>query len=321
MNNIRNKLITNRDILNILIKANKSLYDTKINNIELYQRAFVHKSYITKFEELDNTDNVYEELENYSKCFIIKDSLPEYDSNEKLEFLGDSTLDAIVKEYLYDRFESPRADEGFLTRLKIRLVRSEKLAEFGNYLNLNQLLLLSNKMENLTSKGENKGRNNNRFMEDCFEALIGAIMKDNDINGYYIAKQFVIGLIEKLVDFGDLITNNDNYKDSLLRFFQSKKWGDPKYTDLYFEGAQINRIFVKGVFLPKSIIDKNSLKLLNDYKQKSVKISNKDGINKIKELENNDMILVSLGKGKSKKDAEQNCGKWALTNLKVSWNY
>lgn len=308
MDNIRNKLISKRDIRQIFIKANKELFDAKINNIGWYQRAFVHKSYCCT----DPEDN--EKLQGYS--IKVKKQLPYFESNERLEFLGDSIIDAIVKEYLYDRFDVN--DEGFLTKLKIKLVRSERLAAFGDYLNLSEFLLLSNKMENLTNKGENKGRNNKRFMEDSFEAFVGAIMKDNEVSGYYTAKKFVIGLIEKLVDFTELLTTNDNFKDSLLRLFQSRKWGDPKYTELYHEGLQTNRIFIKGVFLKKDLLDKNSLELINDYKHN---INNPEGLEKIKSMERLGMILVSTGKGKSKKEAEQNCGKWALTNLKVSWNY
>lgn len=316
MNNIRNKLITVRDVRSILMKANEELFDAKISNIDWYQRAFVHKSYSMKMEYENN--EIYEELEGYGEVFKMKEELPEYESNERLEFLGDSIVDSIVKEYLYDRFDVQ--DEGFLTKLKIKLVRSERLAEFADYLEFSKYLLLSNKMENLTSRGENRGRNNKRFMEDCFEAFVGALMKDNEISGYYVAKKFILGLIEKLVDFSELILTNDNFKDSLLRLFQSRKWGDPRYTELYHEGVQTNRIFTKGVFLDINLVDTSTKKILMDYKNKN-KITNVEGIKNLREMENKGMILMSIGKGKSKKEAEQNCGKWALTNLKVSWNY
>jgi dsRNA-specific ribonuclease len=324
MNNIKNKLITKRDIREILVKADDTLFDAKINEVDWYQRAFVHKSYSTKFQETNDTygaqqlNNVYEDLEGYSESFKMRETLPEFESNERLEFLGDSIVDAIVKEYLYDRFEIQ--DEGFLTKLKIKLVRSERLSEFANYLDFKEFLLLSNKMENLTNKGVNRGRNSQRFMEDCFEAFVGAIMKDNEESGYYVAKKFMIGLIEKLVDFTDLITTNDNFKDSLLRLFQSRKWGDPKYTELYHEGVQTNRIFTKGVFLERSLVPGDIKRNLEEYKSKN-KITNRDGIESLRDMEKSGMVLVSIGKGKSKKEAEQNCGKWALTNLKVSWNY
>ena len=321
--NIKNKLITEKDVKEIFKKADPTLFDTKVNDISWYQRAFVHKSYCTNMDEAVQKDtfenNVFEELEGYSESFQMKTPLPEFQSNERLEFLGDSILDAIVKEYLYDRFEI--SDEGFLTKLKIKLVRSERLILFGDYLEFSQFLLLSNKMENLTYKGVNRGRNNKRFMEDCFEAFIGSIMKDNESCGYYIAKKFIIGLIENLVDFSELIVTNDNFKDSLLRLFQSKKIGDPKYTDLCHEGSQTNRIFTKAVFVKKDLLDSNYSELLKEYNKKRSIVIRDEGNEVISQMEKNGFVLVSIGKGKSKKEAEQLCGKWALTNLKVSWNY
>lgn len=322
MNNIKNKLITKTDIRNIFTKANKDLFDAKINNVVWYQRAFVHKSYSSKFDDTDNdcennNFNNQEELEGYSDSFQMREKLPEFESNERLEFLGDSIVDSIIKEYLYDRFDIQ--DEGFLTKLKIKLVRSERLSEFANFLGLKEFLLISNKMENLTYRGQNKGRNNQRFMEDCFEAFIGAMMKDNEESGYYTAKKFLIGIIEQLVDFSDLILTNDNFKDSLLRLFQSKKWGDPKYTDLFFEGMQTNRVFTKAVFLKKSSIDQESLQKIKESNN-NLRL-NREGEDVVRNMEKEGFILISTGKGKSKKEAEQNCGKRALSNLKVSWNY
>jgi dsRNA-specific ribonuclease len=311
MNNLKNKLISRKDIRNILMTADKDLKDVQINNIECYQIAFVHKSYCYKSEEKS------EHLDGYSDNFQMKDILPAYESWERMEFIGDSVIDTIVKEYFYDRFEVQ--DEGFLTKLKSKLVRSEKLAEFANFLEFKQFLLLSNKMENLTRKGENKGRNNQRFMEDSFEAFVGAIIKDNEQSGFYVAKKFIIGLLEKLVDFSQLIMTNENFKDSILRLFQSRKWGDPKYTELYEESSQTNRIFVTGVFIESNKLNSSMIQTLNEYKI-SCKINEK-GISIRNDMENKGFVLVSLGKGVTKKASEQNSAKRGLTNLKVSWNY
>lgn len=302
--NIKNKLITRSDIEKIFNKANKQLFDTSINDIYWYQRAFSHKSYSCHHEDQ------YEELENYGE-YKIQQLLPNFESNERLEFLGDSMVDAIVKEYLYDRFEI--VDEGFLTKLKIKLVRSERLSEFAEYLGFREFLLLSNKMENLTYKGKNRGRNTKRFLEDSFEAFVGAIMKDHEGCGYEISKKFIVGLIEQLVDFSELIMTNDNYKDSLLRYFQSNKWGNPKYTEISQEGTQSNSVFTMGVFL-----DDKSLKEANFNNQ--VKVNNQ-GMKVVRKMKEQGQSLVALGKGKSKKEAEQMASKWGLTALKVSWNY
>jgi dsRNA-specific ribonuclease len=310
MNNIRNKLISRRDIKKILTAANEELKDVEIKNIEYYQIAFVHKSYG------HISDERTEKLEGYCEKFQMKNELPVYESWERLEFVGDSFIDTIVKEYFYDRFEVQ--DEGFLTKLKSKLVRSEKLSEFANFLGFKEFLLLSNKMENLTKKGENKGRNNQRFMEDSFEAFVGAIIKDNEQSGFYVAKKFIIGLLEKLVDFAQLIMTNDNFKDSLLRLFQSRRLGDPIYTELYDESSQTNKIFVVGVFLQSNLLNSGVIDTLKEYK---TGMTNKKGLAVVKEKEEAGFILVSLGKGSTKKESQQNSAKRGLTNLKVSWNY
>jgi dsRNA-specific ribonuclease len=312
MNNLKNKLISKRDIIKILTTSNEELKDVVINNIECYQIAFVHKSYCYKNS---GSDEKIEKLDGYAEQ--MKDLLPSYESWERMEFIGDSVIDTVVKEYFYDRFEVQ--DEGFLTKLKSKLVRSEKLAEFANFLEFKQFLLLSNKMENLTRKGENKGRNNQRFMEDSFEAFVGAIIKDNEQSGFYVAKKFIIGLLEKLVDFAQLIMTNDNFKDSLLRLFQSRRWGDPKYTELYEESSQTNRIFVVGVFVEYNLLNMSLIQDLKECK-KTYKINEK-GILFTKDMENKGFVLVSIGKGATKKEAQQNSGKRGLTNLKISWNY
>ena len=68
------------------------------------------------------------------------------------------------------------------------------------------------------------GRKNSRILEDSFEAFVGAMMNDfgykNEINGYNICNQFIINMIEAKIDITELIINDDNYKDQLMRYYQ-----------------------------------------------------------------------------------------------------
>jgi dsRNA-specific ribonuclease len=125
--------------------------------------------------------------------------------------------------------------------------------------------------------------------------------------------------LEKLVDFAQLIMTNDNFKDSLLRLFQSRSWGDPKYTQLYEESSQTNRIFVVGVFIESNKLNSSMIQTFTEYK-KSCKMNDK-GISIRKDMEQKGFVLVSIGRGVTKKESQQNSAKQALTNLKVSWNY
>ena len=112
--NPSNKLIQSNDIINIMKKLN--INDFKINNLSLYQTAFVHKSYchMVDYEEYTNDNNDLE-LQNISY--------------ETMEFLGDSILSSSVSSYLYKRYyEIYGMDEGFLTKLRTRIVCGENLA-------------------------------------------------------------------------------------------------------------------------------------------------------------------------------------------------
>ena len=82
----------------------------KVNNLNLYKRSFIHKSYV-KRPHLDNVSKGIQIAVKPSDCLPLKTK-----SNERLEFLGDGVLELITKYYLYRRF--PKANEGFMTEKK-----------------------------------------------------------------------------------------------------------------------------------------------------------------------------------------------------------
>ena len=86
--------------------------EAKVNNIELYKRAFIHRSY-AKRPALENAAANIQIAEQPPDCMPLKTK-----SNERLEFIGDGVLELITKYYLYRRF--PKADEGFMTEKKLR---------------------------------------------------------------------------------------------------------------------------------------------------------------------------------------------------------
>ncbi len=94
--------------------------------------------------------------------------------NERLEFLGDTVIDTVVTDFLFDQF--PHEPEGVLTEMRSKLVRMETLAIIGRELGLNNLLRRSRGEAMVT-----EGRSVDRLMANTFEALIGAIYKDQGI--------------------------------------------------------------------------------------------------------------------------------------------
>ena len=108
--NNNNKEIQLHNIVTILSKYG---IFTKPFNIELYKRAFIHRSY-TKRPKLENEEANIIISEKPDDCLPLKTK-----SNERLEFIGDGVLECITKYYLYQRF--PKADEGLMSEKKIAL--------------------------------------------------------------------------------------------------------------------------------------------------------------------------------------------------------
>ena len=206
--NFNNRLITSNDVINIMKSLN--INDFKVNNLQLYQLSFIHKSYCQLKD--------YEEYEYPGKeCLPLQEK-----SYETMEFLGDAILGSVVSSYLYDRFYKVYGqNEGFLTKLKIRLICGENLCKLSRNLKFQKYLILSKHIE------ENcNGRENDNILEDVLEALIGAIYLDT---GYDTAKQFILQVIEKYVDFTDILLTDTNYKDQISRYFQQTFHIYPKY--------------------------------------------------------------------------------------------
>lgn len=256
--NTKNVLITTNDVEKIInsVLIGQNQTPIKIRNIEHYRCAFSHSSFSGEQRHLLANDPEFKEA--YEKNEKVDESqkelfgyIPTID-NEVYEFGGDAIIDSIVATYLKRRFgkkthEDSNEKEGFLTKIKIRLVKTARLAEWASLLGFEKWLLLSDYLDHLGDKQQ--GRNNPKILENAFEAFIGAIIEDlsNDEDpfgyGNKICYHFIVGIIEKYVDFSMLIRYNDNYKDSLLRFFQSQKWTRPEITEIFKVGPPNNRVF------------------------------------------------------------------------------
>jgi ribonuclease III len=242
--NFNNKLVTT-DFLNSTLK--EFGVDLEIKNLDLYQQSFTHKSYCEK-----NRDEIAEGCEMAEKP---EGALPLMGGqNERLEFLGDSVISTIVAKYLFERF--PDQNEGFMTRMRTKLVRAEALCERAKDLNFGEWLLISRHVEDKCN-----GRSSTKILEDCFEAFMGAMFLDfneviaddlmflkfNSGVGFQVCETFLINLIEEKLDFSELILKDTNYKDQLLRYFQQKEKYHPKYKEISLDGMGQDRIYTIGV--------------------------------------------------------------------------
>ena len=138
-------------------------------------------------------------------------------SYERFEFVGDAVLGIIATKLLFDRF--PDADEGFLTRVRTRLVCGEHLARLAWGMGLQRFVVMN-------QRGMQRGFNTNqRILEDVFESLIGCIYLDL---GMAAARDYVLAVFDRFVDFQDIVRDT-NYTDGLTRFAHSRGRPPPAY--------------------------------------------------------------------------------------------
>lgn len=184
-----------------------------INNKELSTKAFTHRSYLNEAKRT-------------------------MESNERLEFLGDSILSFIISEHLFNTY--PDFNEGILTNLRSLVVNTKSLAKEAHNLDFGQYLLLSKGEE------ESKGRKNDSILANTFEAFIGALYMDQGIPA---VKKF---LEDTLIPHIEEYVEKKVFKDpkSLLQEnVQAKKQNSPSYKVLNEEGPAHAKIFTVGVFI------------------------------------------------------------------------
>jgi ribonuclease-3 len=244
--NLNNREITADEIQTILSKYG---IPSKIFNIELYKRAFVHKSY-TKRPQLANMRDKVTIVERPENAMTLKTK-----SNERLEFVGDGVLECITKYYLYRRF--PKENEGFMTEKKIAIVKNESIGKLALELGLHKWFIISRHSE------EKKTRTNLKKLGCLFEAFLGALFLDfNKITvhdehawfertfvcgpGFQMAQIFVENVFERHIDWMNLIKNDDNYKNILQVKVQKEFKVTPDYIELCVDAENGYRM---GVFL------------------------------------------------------------------------
>jgi dsRNA-specific ribonuclease len=306
--NALNSEITESQVQNILAKYG---VPGKVHNINLYRRAFVHKSYL-KRPHLINEQNNVRIVEQPNDCMRLKTK-----SNERLEFLGDGVLECVTKYYLYRRF--PKANEGFMTEKKIALVKNEHIGKLAYDMGLNKHYIISKNAE------EKKTRTNLKKLGCLFEAFIGALFLDfnkvelNDEEGWFNnvfvtgpgfqnAQIFIENVFEKHVNWSKLIQDDDNYKNIL----QVKIQKEFKTTPTYMIIEEDDDGYKMGVYLAinipvQNILPENALYLDGalDFKQINTIIDEKGGI----------LLFISEAKHKIKKKAEQQACQYALERI------
>jgi ribonuclease-3 len=130
-------------------------------------------------------------------------------SNERLEFLGDAVLDSVVADYLFVKFEDE--DEGYLTRIKSKIVNRKTLSDIGEAMNIREILRYN----------QARSINLNTLEGNAFEAILGAIYLDG---GYDSVKKSVQNFVfRNYVNINRLLEEEIDFKSKLFIWCQKKK--------------------------------------------------------------------------------------------------
>lgn len=212
------------------------------SRISIYEKAFIHRSATLV-------------LENGKKV-----------NNERLEFLGDAVLDAILSEILFEKY--PTADEGDLTKIRSRIVNRRVLNKLALSMSLDRLLVSH---VSKTTGGKN-------IYGDALEALLGSIFLDK---GYKRTKRFIVrNIISKHLDLEEIVHNEQDYKSQVFQWAQKlNKEISFNHTERFDEKSK------KPVFSTTLLIDHE---IFGEGNGKSKKIAEQEAslkaLNKIRKI-------------------------------------
>lgn len=154
-------------------------------NLRLYEAAFIHRS----------------------ATYTLSDGRKI--NNERLEYLGDAILDAILSDYLFEKF--PEAHEGFLTKIRSRIVNRDVLNQLAVSMGIDKILI----------SNIGPGQVTRNLFGDALEALIGAVFLDK---GFKKTKElFISKVFNKYLDLEEIISTDTDYKSLVFEWVQKHK--------------------------------------------------------------------------------------------------
>lgn len=169
----------------VYYKGVNDMFGVYPHNIDLYKMALIHKS-----------------------ASIVLDS-GEHVNNERLEYLGDAVIEAVISDMLYIEF--PDMNEGMLTQMRSKIVSRMSLNELARKIGLDQYVVAQNSISG----------NRKHLYGDAFEAMIGAVYLDK---GYDFVNRLLINrLIAKYVDLDELMETETDYKSRLIEWCQKRR--------------------------------------------------------------------------------------------------
>jgi len=194
----------------------KKILGFRPRNLKLYEIAFIHRSATFKMPDGKKVNN------------------------ERLEYLGDAVLDAILSDYLFEKF--PDANEGFMTKIRSRIVNRDVLNDLAISLGINKTII-----SNISSVHPTKN-----LYGDALEALIGALFLDKGFKK--TKKLFIRNVLNKYLNLNDIVNTDTDYKSLVFEWVQKNK-----STLVFTYNEEYDFNLKKSLFSTRLLIDKEEL--------------------------------------------------------------
>ncbi len=205
----------------------------------IFNTSSADKQLLLQLEHLLGFTPIY--VDYYRLAFMHRSKPEEVtDSNERLEFLGDAILGAIVAEYLFKKY--PYQPEGYLTELRSRIVRRETMNNVALRMGLNKMVQYNQ---------NDRGLSRSHIFGNALEALIGAVYLDQ---GFIKTRKFILNqIIKAYIDLDMMESTDTNYKNQLL------SWAQRNNHVLVFETLDekmdaTRKLFTVGIVLDGNLV-------------------------------------------------------------------
>jgi len=213
----------------------EKILGTAISNRNIYLEAFIHRSFLEENEKFEF-------------------------SNERLEYLGDSVLNLVIGEFLFNKF--PKEEEGFLTKVRAKMVNRNALSSVAEEINIADFMILSSNIpKNIT-------QNSKSILSDALEALIGALYLDKGIES---CRNFILkNIVEPVLKEGEYLVD-ENFKSQLLELAQANKLANPVYHITNETGPHHDKTFTVEVRIDDKVFGKGIGKSKKEAEQFAAK--------------------------------------------------
>jgi ribonuclease-3 len=213
----------------------EKILGTTIGDKNIYVEAFLHRSFLEENEHFEF-------------------------SNERLEYLGDSVLNLVIGEYLFNKF--PKEEEGFLTKVRAKMVNRNALSSVAENINIGDFMILSSNIPKSIT------HNSKSILSDALEALIGALYLDKGIE---TCRNFILKkIVEPVLKEGEYLVD-ENYKSQLLELAQANKLANPIYQITNEEGPHHDKTFTVEVVIGEKVLGKGKGKSKKEAEQRAAK--------------------------------------------------